>query len=138
MLQNSQRGRELLREVRANPELPDRQRQRAGFEELLLVLLDRDLESAAEIRASLSETPPGPYVYLMQVAMGETPRVDLQTAAGGWGPLLRWNLVLAEVVRDRDTVPRDQLEARLRKLSAGAEDPQQWPLPFGRYILGRL
>ncbi len=138
MLQNSQRGRELLQEVRGNGDLPDLFRQRAGFEELLLALLDQDREGGAQIRASLEGTPPGPYVYLMQVAMGEEPGVDLSAVAEGWRPLLRWNLVLAEAVRDRQGVPRDELEDRLRKLSAGAEDPQQWPLPFSRYIMGRL
>lgn len=138
MLQNSQRGRTLLEEVRSNDSLPDLFRQRAGFEELILALLDRDREGALAIRASLDGTPPGPYVYLMLVALGEDPGVELSTVSSSWRPLLRWNLVLAEVVRDRETQSRDELESRLRELFAGAEDPQEWPLPFGRYMMGRL
>lgn len=138
MLQNSHRGLDLYQKIYQTPDVNDTLRQIAGFEAMLLLLMDNRTDEARTILASLAETPAGPYRMLMEVAAGLAPPPGFDGQVESWQPLLRRNLELALLVRNRKGLAAREISRRLRRLVDAAPDPREWPLPLAIYLQGRL
>lgn len=141
MLHNSIRALELYQMIWENPELPPHRRQLAGFEGVLLLLLDNNAQEANVVLHQLEEeTPEGPYLMLIRDATGLPKMPDREDRMQGWQLRLQRSLVLADVVRNRGTLARSELQQILDRMlsEVEAKERYEWPLPFAEYIRGRL
>ncbi|MGA0333374.1 MAG: protein kinase domain-containing protein [Kiritimatiellia bacterium] len=140
MLHNSRRALELYRMIWENPELPPIRRQLAGFEGVLLLLLDERRPEANEVLNLLEQTPEGPYLLLIRDATG-LPRPEAwESSVASWPLRLQRSQVLAEVIRNRGQRETSDLQLGLTRLYSDqiGEDRYNWPLPFAEYVRGRL
>jgi len=138
MLHNSQRARDIYRKVWSNPGVNDPLRHIAGFEAMLLLLLDGKETGAEEILVYLDQTPDGPYHDLIRYAKGKNMPADWSATVSRWKLRLQRNLALAQVMRDRELSAPEYRYRRLQRMLENVEDRYEWPLPFAEYMKGRI
>lgn len=140
MLHNSLRALDLYRLIWDNKDLPANRRQLAGFEAVLLMLMDNKTAEAQEVLQSLNASGAGPYLLLIEDAMGLPRPEDWEEIAQNWQVRLQRSRVLAEVARQRADWSREEQLQRMDLLLAEriGEDRFEWPLPFAEYVRGRL
>lgn len=137
MLHNSLRALDLYRDIWNNEAVYTPIRQIAAFESVLLLLLDQRDTEAAHLTETMENLHVGPYPQLMQIAIGGPLPENWLRLREEWQTRLRWNAVLAEIVRERRLTPRPQLQRRLDELQREA-GTSEWPLPMAPYLRGRL
>jgi serine/threonine protein kinase len=139
MLHNSLRALDLYRQIWANPQVSDILRQIAGFEGILLLLLDDDASGANVVLLELADTGEGPY-YLLARDAAALPRPEgWEEQVGSLQLRQRQSAVLADVIRNHMQTPRERSVAQLDSLILSSETRSfDWPLPFADYIRGRL
>jgi hypothetical protein len=131
---------DLYRLIWDNKDLPANRRQLAGFEAVLLMLMDNKTAEAQEVLKSLNASGAGPYLLLIEDAMGLPRPEDWEEIAQNWQVRLQRSRVLAEVARQRADWSREEQLQRMDLLLAEriGEDRFEWPLPFAEYVRGRL
>ena len=138
MLHNSLRARELYEQVWRTEEASPALRQIAAFECMLLMLLDGRHEEARFVKQEMETLQMGPYILLMEVALGDPLPENWENTRATWQTRLRWNAGLAEVVRHRGREERQALLRRLDELIREGDHPMIWPLPLAAYLKGRI
>lgn len=140
MLHNSIRAQDLYRMIWQDESLPPLRRQLAGFEGMLLLLLEEKTEEAEHLIRLLEPLPDGPYFLLMQDAGGHELPADWEAVSDNWQLRLQRSRVLADVIRLRNRAPREELLEQLEKIKEGnsGTGPYEWPLPYAEYLRGRL
>lgn len=138
MLHNSRRALDLYAQVWSQEDLSDAVRQIAAFEGILLLSLENRENDALALAASLAVTRDGPYLQLIRHALGEAPPEDWNQITSAWQPRFQWNLTLAEVIRQRNALPRAERVDRIDALLRAESGNSAWPLPFATYLKGRL
>ncbi|MDA3873999.1 MAG: serine/threonine-protein kinase [Kiritimatiellae bacterium] len=139
MLHNSLRALDLYRQIWANPQVNETLRHIAGFEGVLLLLLDNDRSAVNDVLLALSDTQEGPYYLLARDAAGLPRPSDWDSRVEGWQLRMRRSSVMAEVIRNQSESIRERSLAQLDGLIVSAEPGSfEWPLPYADYIRGRL
>jgi len=140
MLHNSMRALDLYQVILEDPEISINLRQQAGFETMCLLLLDEKAMLANQVLQTFSESAEGPYLSLMRDVSGLPLPSDWEEQTAGWQLRLRRSRVLADVVRNRNEIPREDSLDRIQTLLDERTEGQtyDWPLPFAKYIRGRL
>lgn len=140
MLHNSLRALDLYQLIWENPGVTESLRQVAGFEAMTLMLLDNQVTRAKKVLELLEGGAEGPYLLLMRDVSGSTLPEDWEERTADWQLRLRRSLVLAEVIRNRDRLPREVLLGKIEAMLAEDTQPRNydWPLPYAEYIRGRI
>lgn len=140
MLHNSLRALDLYRLIWEDEGLPANRRQLAGFEAVLVLLLDEKVTEAESILSRLESGGGGPYLLLIRDVLGDPRPEDWETLTQDWQLRLQRSQVLAEVIRSRGERSREERMLMLDGLLAArsGEDRFEWPLPFAEYVRGRL
>lgn len=140
MLHNSLRALDLYQLIWDNEEVPAHRRQLAGFEALLLLLLDGNRAAGEAIQQRLQDTGEGPYLLLINDALGLSRPPDWEEMKADWLMRVKRSQVLAEVVRERGALARPNLLSAMDALLSEREGEErfEWPLPYAEYIRGRL
>ncbi|MCC5849409.1 MAG: serine/threonine protein kinase [Verrucomicrobia bacterium] len=138
MLHNSLRARELYQAVWSREEAGPALRQIAAFEGILLLLLEDRLDDARRVKTEVSTLPSGPYLALMDMALGNLSAREGEAARQGLQPRLRAHAEIADIIRLRNREDKAVLHRRLDELARHADPPNSWPIPFATYLKGRL